>query len=101
MITRIRIEGEAPSSERLSHEFALVRSALVRLFEDYGVEVTPAHEIVECCAGDPDVSFDGNWKGRAVVHLDTQRGNDQLPDRNASNFTVNYDLTTGMTVTSS
>jgi len=79
MITRIRIEGESETSERLHHEFSLVRQALSDLFAQFEVTTFLGHTLLEKCNGSPDVSVAGNWIGRSVVHLDTQKLNEQIP----------------------
>jgi len=81
MITRVRIEGEAETSEKLEAEFNLVARALADVFLQYQVYTFPQHVLLERCDGDPDISVMGNWKGRSVLHFDTQRLNDQLVGR--------------------
>jgi hypothetical protein len=78
MITRIRIEGEAHSSDRLSHEFTWLTHRIREAFEAVGVEIFPDHTLMEQCQGDPNVSVFGNWKGRSTIHMDTQKLNGQL-----------------------
>lgn len=80
MITRVRIEGEGPTSERLMTEFEEVTSALEAFFAQYGVGTFPGHVFLERCTGSPEVSVEGNWKGRSVVHFDTQLLNGQLDE---------------------
>ena len=79
MITRVRIEGEAGSAEQLNGEFIWLVNKIAEVFDSVAVATMPAHSVLEKCDGDPDVSVHGNWKGRSVIHFDTQKLNDQIP----------------------